>query len=325
MKVRRRQFLQLAGAAAMAPAFTRVATAQVYPTRPISGIVTVGAGGITDVVGRVVADGMRGPLGQPIIVENITGADGNIGMGRAARARPDGYTFVFGSISHVLNGAFYSLPYDVVNDFAPVAALATTPYVLYARKTMPAKDLTELIGWLMANPNRASMGVVTGSNRLLSEFLQKETRTQFALVPYRGVSPAVQDLVAGQIDLLFDAADALTLMRSGSIKAYAVTTDARLALAPDIPIFAELGLPALSFSGWLGLFAPKGMPSQIIAKLNAAAVQALADPAVGSRLADLGMEVFPREKQTPEALGAMVKADAEKWWPIIKELGIKAE
>jgi tripartite-type tricarboxylate transporter receptor subunit TctC len=211
------------------------------------------------------------------------------------------------------------------HDFAPITPVATTPYVFFGRNNMPAKDLTELIAWLRANPDRASMGVVAGSSHILSAFLQKETRTQFALVPYRGVAPAMQDLVGGQIDLLIVTPDQIPLMRAGSIRAYAVTSDARLGLAPDVPTFSEMGLPALSLSGWYGLFAPRGTSSETIRKLNSAAVEVLADPAVQSRLMNLGLEIFPRKQQTPEALSAMQKADAEKWWPIIRELGIKAQ
>jgi tripartite-type tricarboxylate transporter receptor subunit TctC len=326
MRLPRRQLLHLAIGAAALPAMPRIARAQTYPSRPITMIVPFAAGGITDATGRILAERMRGSLGQPIIIENITGADGSIGVVRAARARPDGYTIDFGSTgANVLNGAFYSLTYDVLNAFAPISPLATTPEVLFARKTTPAKDLSELIAWLKANPNKASAGIAAPVIRLLATFFQKETATHFTLVPYRGATTAIQDLVAGQIDLLFNPPDGLPLVRAESIKAYAVTSDTRLALAPDIPTFGEVGLPALSWSGWYGLFAPKGTPRDIIAQLNAAAVEALADPAVRSRLVDLGSEIFPREQQTPEALGALVKADAEKWWPIIKELGIKAE
>jgi len=322
----RRRFLHLAAGAAAFPTVSRDASAQSYPSRPITMIVSAAAGGGSDVIARVVAERMRGSLAQPIIIENVSGADGSIGAGRAARARSDGYTIDVGFLgNHVLNGAFFSLPYDVLNDFAPISPLATVWDVLYARKTLPAEDLKELIAWLKANPNQASAGVSAAGGRLINAFFQKETRTQFAVVPYRGNAPAAQDLAAGQIDLWFGAADQLPLVRAGSIKAYAVTSDARMALAPDIPTFGEMGLPTLTFSQWVGLFAPKGTPRDIIGKLNAAAVEALADPVVRSRLAALGLEVFPREKQVPEALGALVKADAEKWWPIIKELGIKAE
>ncbi len=223
----------------------------------------------------------------------------------------------------MLNGALYSLPYDVLNDFEPIALLSTAPLVLYARKTMPAKDLHELSAWLKANPDKASAGFGAGGPQIITMRFQKETGTQFALVPYR--AGGIQDLVAGQIDLFFDTPVTLQLVRAGSLKAYAVTGDARLAVAPDIPTFAEMGLPALSYSAWLGFFAPKGTPKDIVAKLNAAAAEALTDPAVRSRLADFGNEIFPPERQTPDALAALVKADAKKWWPLIKEFGIKVE
>jgi tripartite-type tricarboxylate transporter receptor subunit TctC len=305
---------------------SRIAWAQTYPTRPVTMIVSVAAGGIADTVGRVVAERMSARLGRPIIIENVSGADGSLGTGRAARARPDGYTIELGyQGNHALNGAFYSLRYDLVNDFAPISPLVTNPQVLFARKAMPAKDLNELIAWLKANPNKASAGFPSVSYRLVATFFQKETGTQLTLVPYRGGAPATQDLLAGQIDLLFAAPDKLPLVRVGNIKAYAVTSDARLASAPEVPTFSEMGLPTISFSDWSGLFAPKGTPRDIIGKLNAAAMEALVDPAVRSRLIELGLEIFPRDQQTPEILGALVKADAEKWRPIIKELGIKAK
>jgi tripartite-type tricarboxylate transporter receptor subunit TctC len=322
----RRGFLNLAAGAAALPAASRIATAQVYPSRPITMIVPFAAGGPGDVVGRMVAGRMRASLGQPIIIENVGGANGNIGVGRAAQARSDGYTVVLGTNStHVLNSAFYSLAYDVLNGFTPVSPLARGVFFLYARNTMPAKGLNELIVWMKANPGKASAAIVAANLHLLAAFFQKETGAQFTLVPYRGGAPAVQDLVAGQIDLFFGTPDFLSLVRAGSIKAYAVTSDTRFGLAPDIPTFGELGLPTFSFSGWYALFAPKGTPKEVIGKLSAAAVEALADEAVRSRLANLGYQTFPPEQQTPEALGALQRADAEKWWPIIKELGIKAE
>src|SRR5262245_32848144 len=327
MKLPRRNFLHLAAGAVALPAVSRLAWAQAYPMRPITMIVPFPPGSAIDVTGRVLAERMRGSLGQPIIIENIGGAGGSLGTGRVARAKPDGYTIDIGILStHVLNGAFYSLPYDLLNDFAPISPLYAIAAILYARKTMPARDLRELIDWLRANPNKASAAIAITGYHLLMAFFQKGTATQFTLVPYRGSAPAMQDLVAGQIDLSFYGPDALPLVRAGSIKAYAVTGDTRLAQAPDIPTFGEMGLPAVSsYSGWFGLFAPKSTPKDIIGTLNAAAVEALADPAVRSRLADLGMETFPRDQQTPEALGARVKADAEKWWPLIKEFGIKGE
>ena len=282
--------------------------------------------GSTDVIARVVTEYMRGSLKQPIIIENITGADGSVGVGRAAHAAPDGYTISIGhAATHVLNGALYSLQYDLLNDFAPISLLATAPLILFGRKTMPAKDLRELIVWLKINPNKASAGYGAAGSHLLAAFFRRETGTQFTLVPYRGGAPATQDLVAGQIDLQFNTPDALPLARTGTIKVYAVTSDTRMAFAPDIPTFREIGLTALSYSQWTGLFAPKGTPREIISKLNAAAVEALPHSAVRSRLVEMGQEIFPRDQQTPEALGALQKADVEKWWPLIKEFGIKAE
>jgi tripartite-type tricarboxylate transporter receptor subunit TctC len=320
----RRRFLTLAVGAATLPAVSRIASAQTYPTRPITMIVPFPAGGGADINGRVVAERMSSWLGRPIIIENISGADGSIGTGRAARARPDGYTIIVGQTStFVLNGAVYSLQYDLLNDFAPVSPLAATPVFLFARKTLPANSLSELIAWVKANP--ASAGIQTVGSRLLMAFFQKEIGTQFTLVPYRGNAPAMQDLMAGHIDLAFAGGDSLPLMQAGNVKAYAVASDTRVANAPDIPTFAEMGLPTLSYSEWFGLFAPKGTPKDIISRLNAAAVEALADPAVRSRIVEVGYDIFPRVQQTPEALTALVKGDTEKWSPLIKEFGIKAE
>ncbi len=326
MKLPRRVFLQFAGAAAAAPALPHMAKAEVYPSRPITMVVPFPAGGPADAPARVLAERMQETLGQPVIVENAGGAAGSIATGRVAHARPDGYTIALGnSGTHVMNGAFYSLTYDVTNDFAPISLLVTTPLVLFARKTMPAKDLPELIDWLKANSDKATAGFAAVSFQVINIFFQRQTGTRFALIPYRGTAPGMQDLAAGQIDLYFTTPLQLPLVRAGSIKAYAVTSDTRLVLAPDIPTFAEMGLPSLSFSNWYGLFAPKGTPRDIIGKLGAAVVEALADRAVQTRLANFGYDIFPRERQTSEALGAMQKADAEKWWPIIKTAHIKGE
>jgi tripartite-type tricarboxylate transporter receptor subunit TctC len=280
----RRKFLHLTAGAAALPAMSGDVKAQTYPSRPITIIDTYAAGSPTDTSARILVEPMRRSLAQPIVIENVAGADGNIGTGRAARARADGHTLIVGTLStHVLNGAFYSLPYDVLNVFIPISPLATAPFILCTKKTIPAKDLNELIEWLKANPSKASAAIGASTIRLLAMFFQRETRTQFALVPYRGGPPAVQDLMADQIDFSFLTPDFLPLVRAGSIRAFAVTSDTRLALARDIPTFAEMGLPSLSFSTWLGLFAPKGTPREVVSKLNAAVVEALADPAVRSR------------------------------------------
>jgi tripartite-type tricarboxylate transporter receptor subunit TctC len=326
MMLPRRSFLQLGGAVVAAPALMRVAAAETWPSRPVTMIVPFPAGGNVDVTGRVLAERMRASLGQPVIVENVAGANGSIGVGRVARAKPDGYTIDLGFLGgHVQNGALYSLQYDVLNDFQPISPVVAAPYVIFARKTLPANDLNELIAWLKANSDKASAATVTVGVQLITALFQKETGTHFAVVPYRGTAQAMQDLVGGQIDMSFDLPVQLSLMRAGNVKAYAVTSKTRLAAAPDIPTAAEMGLAALSSFTWFGFFAPKGTPMDIIGKLNAATVEALADPAVQSRFAALGLEIFPREQQTPEALDALVKADAQKWWPIIKESGIKAE
>jgi tripartite-type tricarboxylate transporter receptor subunit TctC len=254
----RRHFLN-ASATGLAFAVSASAQAQTYPTRPITMIVPAAPGGPTDVVGRLLAERMKSSLGQPIIIENVSGADGTIGMGRAARARPDGYTIDVGFLGqHVLTGAFYSLQYDVLNDFAPVSSLVTNSLVFFARKTLPAKDMKELIAWLKANPNKASAGTSSAGLRLEMAFFQKETGTHFALVPYRGSAPMMQDLVAGEIDLVFESPVQLPLVRAGSIKAYAVTSDARITVAPDIPTFAELGLPALCLLRLVRAFRAQG-------------------------------------------------------------------
>jgi tripartite-type tricarboxylate transporter receptor subunit TctC len=326
MNPRRRQFLRLAFGVAAGPAASHLAWAQTYPMRPITMIVPFAAGGPTDVAGRIVAQGMREPLGQPIIIENIGAADGTIAVGRLAKARPDGYTIDMGALTtHVLPGAMYRLQYDLLNDFEPIIPAITAPYLLYAKTTLPPKDLTELISSLKAGRSNVSVGVGSAGYRVITALFQKETGAQFTVVPYRGLAPAIQDVIAGQIDLCFGTPDQLSFARAGSVKVYGVASERRLALVPDIPTFGETGLPAISFTIWYGLFAPKSTPRSITSKINAAAMQALADSTLRSRLEELGFEVFPREQQTPEVLGALVKADSAKWWPLIREFGIKAE
>jgi len=303
------------------------ASAQVYPSRPITIISPFPAGGSIDVVSRLLAERMRASLGQPIIVENVTGASGSIGTGRVARAAGDGYTLGIGNLpTHVINGAALRLNYDVLQDFEPVALLTTQSLLILAKNTVPAQDLRGLIDWLKANPGKASQGTSGPGSivHLAGVLFQKETGTRFEFVPYRGNT--VQELVAGHVDLTFDlAANSLPQVHAGTVRAYAVSAGSRLAAAPGIPTVDEAGLPAFHISTWFALFAPKATPKAVIAKLNAAVVDALADPAVRTRLADLGQEIPPLGQQTPDALGAFHKAAIDKWWPIIKAAGVKAE
>jgi tripartite-type tricarboxylate transporter receptor subunit TctC len=325
----RRQFLYLTAGAVASPAVSRIARAQVYPSRPITMIVPFAAGGPNDTVGRIMAQGMRASLGQALIIENSPGAAGSIGVGRVARAAPDGYTLAVGQWgTHVLNGAIYTLPYDVFNDFEPVILIAESPFLIVSKRTLPPTDLKGLIDWLKANPDKASQGTAGAgaASHIAGIFFQTKTATRFQFVPYRGAGPAMQDLVAGQIDMMIDTpATSLPQVRAGQITGYAVTAKSRLASAPEIPTADEAGVPGLYVSVWFALFAPKGTPQDIIAKLNAAAVDALADPAVRSHFADLGMQIPEPERQPPEALRAFHKAEIEKWWPILKAAGIKVE
>jgi tripartite-type tricarboxylate transporter receptor subunit TctC len=326
MKLPRRRFLLLATGAAALPTASRIARAQTYPTRPITMIVPFPPGGGTDVVARTIAEPMRISLGQSIVIENVTGGSGTIGVGRTARATPDGYTIDVGQLSsHVVPGAIYSLRYDAARDFEPIIPLGSFPLVLYAKRNMPGKDLPEMIAWLKANPDKASHGNATLLTHAVAALFQKETGTRFQLVPYRGEAPAVQDLLAGHIDLVWTSTNTLIHVQSGGLKAYMTTTRDRLSNAPDIPTATELGMPALLFSPWWALFAPRDTPKNIVDRLNAAAAEALADSKVQQRLSDLGMNIYPRFQQTSEFLRAMVKADVEKWWPIIKAANIKPE
>ncbi|HYJ42861.1 MAG TPA: tripartite tricarboxylate transporter substrate binding protein BugD [Xanthobacteraceae bacterium] len=305
------------------------APAQVYPSRPITMVVPFAAGGPVDTVARILSEPMRATLGQSIIVENVTGAAGSIGVGRVARAAPDGYTLSIGHWStHVVNGAIYPLPYDLLRDLEPIVLLPSNPMIVVSKSAVPAKNLNEFVGWIKANEGKVSAGTAGAGSatHVAGVYFQNVTGTRFQFVPYRGTGPALQDLVAGQIDFIVDqASNSLQHVRDGKIRAYAVTASARLPSAPDIPTVAEAGLPSLDISVWYGLWAPKGTPKEIIAKLNAAAVQALSEPAVRQRFAELGLDMPPRDRLTPEALAAYQKAEIEKWWPVIKDANIKTE
>jgi len=308
---------------------TAPAVAEQYPARPITLIIPFAAGGPSMALIRIMEPALTKALGQRLIIENVSGGSGAIGTGRLARAAPDGYTIGLGQWDNlVLNGAISSLPYDLKSDFAPIALFATNPQLIVARKDLPAANLPELIGWLGAHPDKAAQGTAgPGSAAHVSgAYFQSVTSTHFAFAPYRGAGPAMQDLVAGHIDLMFDqAGNALPHVREGNIRAYAVTAKTRLAAAPDIPTVDEAGLPGFYVSIWRGLWAPKGTPPDVIARLNGAVVSALEDPTVRQRLGDLGQQIPSLGEQTPTALGALQRAEIEKWWPLIKAAGIKVE
>jgi tripartite-type tricarboxylate transporter receptor subunit TctC len=287
------------------------------------------AGGPTDTLARIIAARMQVSLGQSIIIENVTGAAGTIGVGRVARAAPDGYTISVGPMnSHVLTGAIYNLPFDLLRDFEPVALLANNPSVVVSKKEVPAKDLKELIAWVQANQDKVLAGTsgVGAATHLGGILFGTLTGTHIQFIPYRGTGPSMQALVAGQIDLIFDQlSSSLPQLQEGTIKSYAVMSKTRAVAAPDIPTVDEAGLPGLYLPVWNGMWVPKDTPKDIIDKLNKAVVESLADDTVRKRLADIGQEIYPREQQTPEALRAYQKAEIEKWWPIVKAAGIKAE
>jgi tripartite-type tricarboxylate transporter receptor subunit TctC len=317
------------GALALLLAAATAAVAQPYPTRPITLVVPLGVGGSTDVIGRLMAEGMRQHLGQPIVVENTTGAGGTIGVGRVARAAADGYTLLIGQWgTNVASGAIYPLNFDLEKDFTPIALIATQPFLIVGKKDIPAKDLKEFIAYLQANSAKVSQGNsgIGTPSHVGGLLFQKAIGTSFTMVPYRGAGQSSADLVAGNIDVLLDTpALSLPQHRAGNVKAFAVANNRRLATAPEIPTTDEAGLPGFYFTFWHALWAPKGTPKEIIAKLNAAAVKALEDPNVRARLVDLSNEVFPPDQLTPQALATYHHAEIEKWWPIIKAADIKAQ
>jgi tripartite-type tricarboxylate transporter receptor subunit TctC len=305
------------------------AGAQAYPSKPITIVVPFPAGGSTGALARILAEPLRASLGQTIVIENVGGAGGSIGVGRVARAAPDGYTLSLSHIqTHVINGATMNLSYDVVSDFVPVALIADTPQTIVTRGTFPANDLKGTIAWLKANPDKASSGGVGvgGPSDIAAIQFQKQTGTSFQIVPYRGGGPLLQDLIGGQIDINFgQAATYLGAIRNGQLKAMAMLSGKRWWALPDVPNMDEAGLPGFYASFWHALWAPKGTPKDIVMKLNAAVVAALADPATVQRFQAVGQDVWPRLQQTPEALAAWQKAEIEKWWPVIKAAGIKVQ
>jgi tripartite-type tricarboxylate transporter receptor subunit TctC len=305
------------------------ASAQTYPSKPITMIVPFAAGGATDVLARFLGERMRAILGQPIIVENVTGAGGSIGVTRLVRAPADGYTLEMGtSTTNMLLGGLYPLQFDLIDDLAPVLLIASEPLMIVGKKNLPANDLKELIAWLKANPDKASIGIpaVGGTGHLAGLSFLNEIGTKAQFIPYRGNGPALQDLVAGQIDLQIEpASNFFAQAKAGAIKPYAITAKNRSTAASDIPTTAEAGMSGFQASLWYGLWAPKDTPKDIIARLNAAMLEALAHEETRKRFADLGINAPSREQQTPEALRAFQKSEADKWWPIIKAANIKGQ
>jgi tripartite-type tricarboxylate transporter receptor subunit TctC len=309
--------------------FTCSAQAQTYPSRPITVVVPFTAGGPTDALMRILGERMRVTLGYNLVVENVTGAAGTIGVGRVARANPDGYTLSVGHWStHVVNGAVYPLNFDLLTDLAPIARLTHYPMMLVSKNDIPAKDVKSLLAWLKQNEARVSTGSIGAGSaaHVAGVYFEQLTGLKLNYVPYRGAAPALQDLMGGQIDILFDhVANSLPHVQSGKIRAYAVTDKARIPSAPDIPTFDEAGVPGLNVYIWYGMWAPKGTPSEVIARLNGAVRDALADAGVVKRLAELGQEIPPPEELTPAALAAYQKAEIEKWWPIVRAANIKPQ
>ncbi|MGA8610763.1 MAG: tripartite tricarboxylate transporter substrate-binding protein [Xanthobacteraceae bacterium] len=327
--MQRRTFLSLAAGAAALPTTLNVTLADTYPSRPITIIVPFAAGGATDVLARILGERMRVSLGQPLLVEDVTGAAGSIGVTRAVRSPPDGYTLSIGTLTtHVLIGALYQLPFNLLTDLAPIAEIGSEPLLICIRNSLPAKNLQEFIVWLKENPDKANAGIpgVGSTGNLAGLAFQKATGTKFQFISYRGDGPAVQDLVAGNIDLMIEpSSNSVAQVQAGTIRALAVPAKTRHPGLPDVPTTDEAGLPGFCASIWFGIWAPKDTPPDIMAKLNAATVEALADPGVRAKLGKLGQQVAPRDLQTPEALAAYQKAEAEKWWPIIKAANIKGE
>jgi tripartite-type tricarboxylate transporter receptor subunit TctC len=307
-------------------AFCAIASAQSYPNRTITLISPFPPGGSTDAIARIMAQRMGTALGQTVIVENAGGAGGSIGARKAANAKPDGYTFVLGQWDNfVANGVVYKLDYDIQKDFEPVGLLSINPQLILARKDL-ANDMRALVAYMKANPGKVTFVNQQASAQMVAVLLQQIIGTEVLLVPYKGGGPAMQDMIAGHIDLLMvQAAVALPQVRAGKVKAMAVLQANRSPVVEGVPSVDEVGVPGLYLPGWFGFFAPKGTPREVIARLNAAMVEALADPNVRARFAESGLDIVPREQQTPEALGAFQRAEIEKWSPLIKAAGIKVE
>ena len=326
MKLRRRRFIQLATSAAVLSAGSRGSRAQAYPSRSITLVVPFPPGGSTDVAGRILADRMAAALGQPVIIEKVGGAGGSIGVGRVARAIADGYTIDIGQWDTHVAVIIYNVNFDLQTAFAPIGLISLNPQLLVARRAFPADDLKSLIAWMKSHPGEAKLVNQVAAAQVGGLLLEKLTGTKVLFVPYRGAGPGMTDLISGQVDLMIaQAAVMMPQVRAGTIKALVNLSSQRSSSIADIPASDEAGVPGLYLSGWFGLFAPRATPPDIIAKLNSAMVQALAEPTVQQRFTELGLDIASREQQTPEALAAFHKAEVEKWWPIIKAAGLRGD
>jgi len=310
-------------------AFSGVASADNFPSHPITIVVPFSAGGPTDSMARILGERMQRSLGQTIIIENVTGAAGSLGVGRVVRAAPDGYTVSIGHLgTHVANGAIYKLGYDLVTDLDPVVLLPSNPMIIVSTNAVPAKSLKELLAWLKAKPSPPTAGTAgAGSGtHIAGLYFENVTGIKLQYVPYRGTAPALNDLVAGQIDLIIDqTSNSISQVRAGSIRAYAVTDDKRVETAPEIPTTDEAGLPGFHMTLWSGLWVPKGTPKDVVARLNGAAIEAMNDPAVRKKFSDLGLQMPAPDQLSPQALGSWQKAEIAKWWPMIKAADVKVE
>ena len=323
------RLLALMVAAVFGLTSTDMAAAEGYPTRPVTMIVPFPAGGATDTLARFLSEQMRTLLGQPVVIENVGGAAGSLGVGRAVRSAADGYTPSIGtSTTHMLTGGLYALQFDLLKDLEPIIQIGSEPLLIVGKKSLSADDLKGLIAWLNAYPDRASVGIagVGATGHLAGISFQKETGTRFQFVPYRGNGPAMQDLLSGQIDFMIEpSSNFRALLGAGSVKPFAITGRARLPSSPDIPTADEAGLPGFFASLWYGLWVPKDTPKDIVARLNATMAQVLADPQVQKRFAELGIQITPPAQQSPEAMRAFQRAESERWWPIIKASNIKVD
>ena len=313
----------------LASAVCSPATAQTYPSKPVTIVVPFSAGGPTDTLARLIGERMRKTLGQPVLVDNTTGAGGSIGTGKVVKSPPDGYMVSIGHWgTHVVNGVYYTLPFHVLNDFEPVAMIATNPQVIISKNAVPAKTLKELNAWIIANQHKALMGTggIGGASHMVAVYYGNRIGVKFQFIPYKGGAPALAALLGGEIDLyVTQVSNIASHVKAGKVRAYAVTSPTRQPAAPDIPTVDEAGLPGLHTAIWHGIWLPKGTPRDVVMRLNAALVETLHDPAIRARFAELGQEIPPREQLTPEALFAHHKAEIDKWWPIIKDAGLKAE